>query len=272
MTRQLVSVDYTNATTQELEADLMLTRQQLSAAEAQLAEEQAAVNRFRMHCRLKIGDWVEEVIELRSTAQALLTRLQLQQQADELGLNFDQDNLFGDADDSGAFQIENEDVILPTDVPNDKAAEKRLYRELAKKFHPDKAADAAERAYATMIMASINTAYQQRDIDTLRDLAGELDPKTVSSLTGGANLRERKLRKHLLGCQRRLRKVRRQFQAMKQENTARLWRKAVQLEAQGLNWWDEVREELMIEAERLRSTIQALDDKLTEKVAAQRVR
>ena len=255
MTHQLTTTD----PTQQIEEELEAARRELLAAEAQLAEEQAAVNRFRMHCRLKIGDWVEEVLALRSEAQALLTQLELRRQAEALGLAFDENDLFGEAAGNMGFRLENESLILPTDVPNDKAADKRLYRELAKKFHPDRAMGSAERAYATMMMASINTAYQTHNIEALRDLAGELDPKMVAELTGGDTLRERRLRKYLLGCQRRLRKVRRQFQAMKQENTARLWRKAMRLEAEGLNWWDEVREELVAESARLRQNIDALN-------------
>lgn len=263
MNRQLITTDTPQARARELEEALTLARQELQAAEAQLAEEQAAVNRFRMHCRLKIGDWVEEVLALRSEAQAILTQLRLRQHAVDLGFAFDEDDIFGEArdDEEEMFRIENEALILPTDVPNDKVAEKRLYRELAKKFHPDRATNSAERAYATTIMASINTAYQNHDIETLRDLSGELDPQTVSKLTGGETLRERKLRKYLLGCQRRLRKVHRQFQAMQQENTARLWRKALTIEANGLNWWDEVREELVVESARLRRNIDALNQK-----------
>ncbi|MGB1252524.1 MAG: J domain-containing protein, partial [Candidatus Promineifilaceae bacterium] len=266
MTHQLITINRSKAHLQALEEELALAREELIVAEAQLAEEQAAVNRFRMHCRLKIGEWVEDVLDLRSTAQTLLTQLQLQRQAEELGLAFDKDDIFGEADESDTFgQIDNEAILLPTDVPNDKAAEKRLYRELAKKFHPDKASGSAERAYATMMMASINTAYQARDIDTLRDLSGELDPQMVSKLSGGTTPQERRLRKYLLGCQRRLRRVRRQFQAMKQENTARLWRKAMKLEAEGLNWWDEVRDELSAESTRLRSTIDTLNTHLAGK-------
>ena len=40
-----------------------------------------------------------------------------------------------------------EELLLPTDTPRDKAAEKRLYRKLVRKFHPDLGVTAVEIAY-----------------------------------------------------------------------------------------------------------------------------
>ena len=117
----------------QLNAKLGEARRELNAAEAALAEEQAAVNRFRMHCRLKIGEWVEKVLVLRSEKQSLLINLELFRQAEEMGLPFDDDDPLAEFDE----QQSDPDLILPTDVPADKLAEKRLYRELVKKFHPD---------------------------------------------------------------------------------------------------------------------------------------
>lgn len=251
-----------NPTLRDLEAALAEARQALTKAEAELAAEQAAVNRFRMHCRLKIGEWVEEVVELRSRKQALLTHLQLMAQADESGAPHDADDVFWQRIEEIA-RADADGVLLPTDTPNDKAAEKRLYRELAKRFHPDRATGGFERAYATTIMAAVNRAYQERDIDALRDLAGETNPADLAALGNGPTLQERKLHQAVLNCRRRLRKVARQYQSLREENTARLWRRAHQLEAAGLNWWDEVRHELSAEATRLRGDI----DVLTQQVA-----
>ena len=149
-------------------------------------------------------------------------------------------------------------------MPNDKSAEKRLYRELARRFHPDLAAAGLERAYATTMMTAVNAAYQQRDLATLRNLAGELTPEEMADFTRSQSREERKLSKSLMGCQKRLRKVTQQFQAMKNENTARLWRKAQQLENEGQNWWDAVRIELEIESQRLTRQIDNLTTQLAQ--------
>jgi hypothetical protein len=47
----------------------------------------------------------------------------------------------------------------------------RLYRELAKRFHPDRARSENERARCTDLMLKINVAYRERDLVTLQAMA-----------------------------------------------------------------------------------------------------
>ncbi len=254
MNSALISVDKQRL--RDLELEIEAARFELNKAEAALAAEQAAVNRFRMHARLKIGDQVDDVLSLRSQKQSLLTQLRMAE--------IEEDDPTWEARNAEfpEFDIPDdtpEHIILPTDVPRDKAAEKRLFRQLAKRFHPDLAEGMLAREYATTMMASVNDAYQKGDVTTLRNLAGELDPAEAIQFEKTANLHERKLQKRLYGIRRRIRKVGELFLAMKKENTARLWRKAQSLEEAGLSWWNEVRLELEDESERLRTQISELE-------------
>lgn len=52
---------------------------------------------------------------------------------------------------------------------------KRLYRALARRFHPDLAADDADRARRTAIMIHINEVYAERDLGALLTLAEQPD-------------------------------------------------------------------------------------------------
>jgi hypothetical protein len=52
---------------------------------------------------------------------------------------------------------------------------KRLFRALARRFHPDLAADDADRARRTAIMIHINEVYAQRDLGALMALAEQPD-------------------------------------------------------------------------------------------------
>lgn len=267
MSTSLVLSNNINERMRQLQSELENARFELQQAEAALTAEQAAVNRFRMHCRLKIGVWVDEVLRQRAEYQRLMIKLEMMRQSAEFNIPWQEDDPFWEAR-AADFPVQNaptgnEDLILPTDVPNDKSAEKRMYRELARRFHPDLVAAGMERAYATTMMAAVNEAYQARDIVTLRHLSGELDPEEVARLSGGDTNAERKLRKSLLGCKRRLAKVVEQFQAMKQENTARLWRKAEQLESDGQNWWDAVRVELEQENLFLSQQLEKLHKRLS---------
>lgn len=64
---------------------------------------------------------------------------------------------------------------------------KSLYRELAKRFHPDLTADEAEREARGARMAEINEAYARGDLEALRRMAGQSDvrpklPPTLAEL------------------------------------------------------------------------------------------
>jgi hypothetical protein len=249
-------------TREQLKIELATAQQALVQAEAELAQEQAAVNAFRMHCRLKLGILIETLLTLREEKQSYLTRLQLWRQEHATT------DLFDDHDPLLQTEKpleETDDLLLPTDTPYDRAAEKRLYRELARRFHPDLAASAAERAYATSMMTAVNHAYTAHNLQALYDLAGELDPEELAELAGIETLEIRKLRENLLKCKQLQRKAVRQLQSLRQENTARLWRKAQELEEGGDNWWGVVRRELERVITRLQSEVEALK-KEVEKV------
>lgn len=235
---------------------------ELLAAEAELAQEQAAVNAFRMHCRLKLDDWVNELLALQTERQALVTRLELLHQAQEDGLSSDPDNPFWQSVDEAQNGEIEEEIILPTDTPRDKAAEKRLYRQLARRYHPDLGQTAVEIAYRTEMMAAVNNAYQSSDVQALYDLAGQLDPSEIAELAAIQSVEVRKLRKQILSLRMRRRKSIQRLQALRQENTARLWRKARHLDEGGVDWWEIVRREIERAIYRIRQEISHLQHQL----------
>ncbi len=74
-------------------------------------------------------------------------------------------------------------VKPPTKPPTaaDEKQIKRLYRKLARQFHPDLAADPDERAYRTEKMAAINDAYAARSLAELVALSEEAEMASLSS-------------------------------------------------------------------------------------------
>lgn len=249
----------------DLEADLRAAQEALRQAEAELAAEQAAVNAFRMHARLMLDDLVDAILALLATKQSALTRLQLLRQ-DLDAANWPDDNPLDPRHDplpppdDGPDPVE---ALLPTGTPRDKAAERRLYRELARKFHPDLAETAVESAYRTSMMAAVNTAYAAGDLGALYDLAGELEPEEIARLSAIEEVELRRLQERIVRCHRRRRKVARQQQALRQESTARLWRKAQEL-AGDEDWWSSVRRDL----EAARARLSAEVDDLEQQIAA----
>lgn len=247
----------------QLQAAFQQAHLQLNQAEAELASEQAAVNAFRMHCRLKLDDLVDALQALAVEKQSLLTRLELLRQAATYGVAYDEADSFWRSEDF-LEQEEEVDLLLPTETARDKAAEKRLYRQLARRFHPDLAETAVEQAYMTSMMAAVNNAYEKNDTQALYDLAGELDPSELRELQAIEALESRRLRENILKAQRLRRKSRQRLTLLRQENTARLWRKAQELEEDGDNWWDVVRRELESAIQRRQQTVQSLHKQINQ--------
>lgn len=261
MMTDLIQSDSPHARKEHLQAELRAAQQELVEAEAELAEEQAAVNAFRMHSRLMLDDLVDRIYELLSEKQMVLTRLQLLRQAEQEEADREEDPL-GPPPEPEPYDPDAdpalEHVLMPTPVPKDKAAERRLYRELARRFHPDLAESAAELAYRTSMMAAVNTAYSAGDVHALYDIAGELQPEEIARIESFETVEVQRLYRRIVQCRRRRRKVRRQLQTLRQENTARLWRKAQGLEGADENWWASVRVDLEAARDRLQDDVDGL--------------
>jgi hypothetical protein len=216
-----------------------------------------------MHCRLKLDRWIDRLMELQAEKQSLLTRLELQRQAGPGGGSFGRDDSFWtDEEVEELDPADDEELLLPTDVPRDKAAEKRLYRELARRFHPDLGHTALEIAYRTEMMTAVNQAYTAQDSQALYDLAGELDPEQAAALAAISSVEIRRLRQQLVRLQQRRRRARGRLAVSREENTARLWRKAQRLESDDTHWWEVVRQEIERAIGRLEEVTGRLSDLL----------
>jgi hypothetical protein len=245
-----------------LQSELDEAQRDLLAAEAELAEEQAAVNAFRMHCRLKLDRWIEELQELQADRQSMLTRIELLRQAEDYGISYDDENPFWLGEEGENDEEDREELLLPTDVPRDKAAEKRLYRQLARRYHPDLGNTSLEIAYRTEMMAAVNTAYTAKDVHALYDLADQLEPNDAIELAAIPSLRNRKIRHQIIRLQQRQRKAKRRLVILRQENTARLWRKAQHLDRDDTHWWEVVRGEIERVILRLNQEVDHLRDQV----------
>ncbi|HET6444487.1 MAG TPA: J domain-containing protein [candidate division Zixibacteria bacterium] len=252
--------------------ELEAARRELREAEAELAAEQAAVNSFRLHCRLKLDAWIEALSELQTKKQSLYTRLQLMRQAKDLGLDFDDAESFWQAEEEFFEAIEEsmasdrvgeDELLLPTDTPRDKASEKRLYRQLVRKFHPDLGTTAVEIAYRTEMMSAVNIAHEQNDVQSLYDLAGELNPSEVAGIAAIHDQEIRHLRQQLLQTRRRRRRAERRLESLRDENTTRLWQKAMLLDESRTDWWEVVRREIEVYTGRVQEDV----DRLQEAIA-----
>jgi hypothetical protein len=247
----------------KLKEEMNRARRAQLDAEAELAQEQAAVNAFRMHCRLKLDQLVDSLLGLRAEKQAYLTRMELLRQGVDLAW-LEEDDFLAEDGEAFADDVDDEELLLPTPTPHDKAAEKRLYRELARRFHPDLARTAVEQSYCTTMMTAVNTAYASQDLRALYDIAGELEPGEVAELAGIDSLEIRRLREGIMKARHQRRKARQQLSLLRQENTARLWRRAQTLEGEGKDWWSVVQSDLDRAVGRLELEVAGLKAQLED--------
>jgi hypothetical protein len=258
--KSLQPVEQPSWSREQLHKEIDEARVALAEAEAELAAEQAAVNAFRMHCRLKLDDLVDRLLELRAEKETLLLELELLRQGVDPAYLNDDDPLMGEV---WTEEIDDEEEpLLPTETPRDKAAEKKLFRELARRFHPDLAASSFERSYRTTIMAAINDAYSAGNSEALYDLAGELTPEEAATLSQISNVEVRRARQSINKMHHLQRKAKRQLVALRQENTARLWQRVQTLDEYDEDEWSVIRRELEQAIRRRQSEVARLSTQL----------
>jgi hypothetical protein len=144
---------------------------------------------------------------------------------------------------SGNFRYREapEQDPAPSLSSDQKSAIKRLYRQLARRFHPDFALDDEDRIYRTGIMMAINAAYNAGDLERLEKLALEPDPQQRS-------YSEQQMAEALLQewhrCWRRMQEIEGELARLEEHPSTQLMSQAEKLEAKGRDLIDELAEEL----------------------------
>ncbi|MBE9032916.1 molecular chaperone DnaJ [filamentous cyanobacterium LEGE 11480] len=117
---------------------------------------------------------------------------------------------------------------------------KQLYRQIAKKVHPDLATDKAERVRRQDLMAAINQAYEEGNEERLREILyqWENSPDTVEGEGIGAEL-IRALRK-IAQSQERLRCIEEELSVIHSTELYQLREQVIQAESQGKNLLEEM--------------------------------
>jgi hypothetical protein len=201
----------------QLRAALADIHNQLIEAEATLADRLAEVNAFEFEFEARIG-------QLWDALEALETEIQHYNETIQTLRNkqiFGQAHIPIDTQYRRAWQAPPPSAPTPPPQPLNPTSEaeiKRLYRQLARLFHPDLAADEADRLRRTEKMAAINDAYAARSLVELVALAqeaektigaGRLPPGQTEAQLMGA------LQTELTRCQRRLRDIEHQLHQLR---------------------------------------------------------
>ena len=223
----------------ELEALLAELRPQLIDAETQLADRLAAIGAFeyRLRARLeslsrRLDALQEEIDELRAALRSYHDALDWDDAfaapRGERGWRFSG----AEAAASGSYRYHKAaEAPRPALAAEQQAALKQLYRQLARRFHPDLAEDEATRAYRTDLMVAINVAYAAGDLAALQRLAEEPDaaPRAAQSDEQLAAA----LQREIDHCRRRLAEIAAELATLEGHDSARLMRRAERAAAEG---------------------------------------
>lgn len=198
------------------EEQLAHLRQQIEAAEAELANREAdlvdlrvELSAFRLEYDTRVGRKVTELEEIEAEIQRCQQRISQYRQWGPGGPPQTRTGAaYVPAEEQyrRTWQQPEEPPSPPPAKPVDaatKAQIKKLYRQLCRRFHPDLTQDAAERAWRTEMMTAVNAAYAARSLVELQALTEKPD-RSPSVETGTDEQRLAALRDRLQQIQRRL--------------------------------------------------------------------
>lgn len=197
----------------QLRAALADIHIRLVDAEAELTDRLAEINAFELHFERIVGHLIDDLELLDTEIQGYNDRIQMQRNR----------QIFGNAHLPVADQYRRTwqkpartASIPPPEPPSpgNEAEIKRLYRQLARRFHPDLAYGEADRAHRTQKMAAINDAYAARSLVELAALAQGAESLIEIGHPSFAQTQAQlvsALEAELNRCQRRLREIDREL-------------------------------------------------------------
>ncbi len=170
-------------------------RARVDALRRELATVRAALGRFETECQSRVGDLLADLRRLGEEADAVQRRLQdalaeavsadedalddlLEQLDVEHDFRFDPAGSgegFRAAGNGGARHADAPFAASKADRPSERATLKRLYRDLAKRCHPDLGKCDEERERRAALMQRVNEAFAAGDASALRALLLETE-------------------------------------------------------------------------------------------------
>ncbi|MEM7343162.1 MAG: hypothetical protein AAF485_02885 [Chloroflexota bacterium] len=211
----------------ELRAKLLAVREQLIDAEADLADRLAEVNAFELEFEVRVGYLIDQLDALDQEIYRYNEQIMLLRNKDSLGNAY----IPVEAQYRRRWQTPPRKAPTPPPTPlppQDEKTIKQLYRQLARRFHPDLATDEADRRFRTQKMAAINDAYAARSLAELNAIAAEdeqiitpnqrskqIDQETEAQMMAA-------LKAELARYQRRLREIEREIRNLPQRSSVKL--------------------------------------------------
>lgn len=190
-----------------LRATLRQTERELHHAETELATRMAEIREFDAKIESRIGTLETELEILETEIRSLQTQIRQIQQAQAFPDWIDYSKRI-----DPNRPPEQRTTRVTTSSPSPESELRALYRDLARRYHPDTAFDDLDRTYRTEMMMRINEAYANRDVGSLRKLARGMVNVPVSNQPKEPPTRHlsslEKLVAELTNCQTKLQETR----------------------------------------------------------------
>jgi len=200
---------------------LLEKREQLAAVRTELAEKEAEVAQARAQCNAFERRYFLQVGVLYAELDELEARI-AEREADL----YDSDTARDRAAEARKRAQETHDAAFNAAQEPEEFEPppnlKNLFRELAKRIHPDFARDDAEQKYFTMLMARANQAYRRGDTDTLQRLLD--DHREINATFAGETAAAEMLRiaRQIQHAMRDLSKLQEELHALQSSEIAQL--------------------------------------------------
>lgn len=133
-----------------------------------------------------------------------------------------------------------------------------LYRELAKRFHPDLAATEAERSWRTPRMAEVNAAYSARDLAALQRLASMKDEASPTQIIDSREALIASLRREIERLDELIEKLEAEFDELTNSPALQMKLDATMAKRAGRDLIGEAARELEREIEGLERELESL--------------
>jgi chromosome segregation ATPase len=200
----------------QLRAALAQAHNELIEAEANLTDRLAEINAFEFEFEARVGYLLDRLESLETEIQRYTERIETIRNRQVFG----QAHIPLDRQYRRTWQSPPSSAPTPPARPPDPASEaeiKRLYRQLARRFHPDLARDEADRGRRTEKMAAVNDAYAARSLAELVALAQEPDTFIDTGQRPGQTEAQlvQALRNELDRCRRRLAEIERELRNLR---------------------------------------------------------
>ncbi|GAB4580478.1 MAG: hypothetical protein Fur0022_32190 [Anaerolineales bacterium] len=193
---------------------LRQTQRELQTAEAELTARMTEIREFDAKIEARLGPLETELDILDTQIRSYKEQIYLLQQA-EMFPNW--------VDYSKRVNPKQTSPHSPTPQPNLPSSQpenelRQLYRDLARKYHPDTAFDDLDRQYRHEMMLRINEAYANGDVSELRRHVGgkvhiPLGPEKPSPPPFRSSLE--RVEAELVACQTKLRETRAQIEKLR---------------------------------------------------------